>query len=226
MFKQLPPSEKKKELSFLNEAQFCSQHSFQTDLPPPLMALEATLMTSVAMALGEYLSRAVATTGNWYSMRYVLHRKRRHTGGCHYCHPQCTLLHMLHLTAEEGVTMGKESSSRAILTQLRRGWPCGKRVLQQLFWHSHSEVEDACLIFHPEKDDNIADLCKEIKSYKAIFITVTVRISAQFLVQKKMTLLWNCSKKTKLYPAIFIQHLVWMFWKRKEEKKRNCLHCI
>ena len=78
-------------------------------------------MTSVAMALGEYLSRAVATTGNWYSMRYVLHRKRRHTGGCHYCHPQCTLLHILHLTAEEGVTMGKESSSRAILTQLRRG---------------------------------------------------------------------------------------------------------
>ena len=31
--------------------------------------LETTLMTSVAMALGEYLSLEVATTGNWYSMK-------------------------------------------------------------------------------------------------------------------------------------------------------------
>jgi len=34
-------------------------------------------MTSVAMALGEYLSLEVATTGNWYSIKYVLKKKHR-----------------------------------------------------------------------------------------------------------------------------------------------------
>lgn len=41
-------------------------------IPPSLTLLDATLMTSVAMAFGEYLSLDVATTGNWYSTKYVL----------------------------------------------------------------------------------------------------------------------------------------------------------
>lgn len=41
-------------------------------IPPSLTLLDATLMTSVAIAFGEYLSLDVAMTGNWYSTKYVL----------------------------------------------------------------------------------------------------------------------------------------------------------
>ena len=47
----------------------------QINLHPSLTFLDATLMTSVAKALGEYLSLDVATTGNWYSMKYVLFKQ-------------------------------------------------------------------------------------------------------------------------------------------------------
>lgn len=49
----------------------------QINLHPSLTFLDATLMTSVAKALGEYLSLDVATTGNWYSMKYVLFKQTK-----------------------------------------------------------------------------------------------------------------------------------------------------
>ena len=49
----------------------------QINLHPSLTVLDATLMTSVAKALGEYLSLDVATTGNWYSMKYVLFKQTK-----------------------------------------------------------------------------------------------------------------------------------------------------
>ena len=42
---------------------------YQWNIPPFFTFFDATLITSVAIVFGEYLSREVATTGNWYSRK-------------------------------------------------------------------------------------------------------------------------------------------------------------
>ena len=55
-------------------------------------------MTSVAMALGEYLSLDVATTGNWYSIKYVLEKKKTEKTSTNHNYVQVQLNRIICLT--------------------------------------------------------------------------------------------------------------------------------